>query len=107
MKYTALAAICLLTLGANAGFTIKDEKRWFITGCNLKIDNVCGCNKKLNINYAYRCDQLPKVHTHGRVCGGHWTLQTAKNKKPIVQFSNGRCGRKCDLGKLEHGASCG
>ncbi|CAL8576148.1 hypothetical protein XPA_002041 [Xanthoria parietina] len=110
MRYTALATTicCFLTVlgGAHAGFTLKDDKKWYGTGCSLALDNVCGCTKKLNINHAYACHELPSVYTHGSVCGGHWTLEVAKNKRHGVKFSRGGCSRVCDIGDLEHNAHC-
>ncbi|KAL8645478.1 MAG: hypothetical protein Q9210_006685, partial [Variospora velana] len=89
MRLVSLTTLLVLTLGANASFTLVKDKKWYGTGCSLKIDNVCGCSKKVNINHVYRCDQLPEAYTHGNVCGGHWTLWNTGRKNGQIYYSKG------------------
>lgn len=106
---TTLTTLFLLIFSANAGFTLKDDKKWYGTGCSLKVDDVCGCSKKVNINHVYACEDLPDTHTHGNVCGGHWTLWTARNKhnhQIVFTGKNRSCGKKCYLGGLKSGSKC-
>ncbi|KAI4207387.1 MAG: hypothetical protein LQ348_000573, partial [Seirophora lacunosa] len=102
MRLPSLTILLVFTLGASASFTLVRDKKWYGTGCSLKIDDECGCSKKVNINHVYACDHLPPVYTHGNVCGGHWTLWTIGRKEGQVAYSKGKCSGHCIMGALEN-----
>ncbi|KAI4196887.1 MAG: hypothetical protein LQ350_006256 [Teloschistes chrysophthalmus] len=84
-----IAPLFLLASTATASsFTLIKDKKWYGDGCSLRIEDVCGCTKTVNINHAYGCKDLPDVYTHGGVCGGSWTLWTSKGKPNYIGLYN-------------------
>ncbi len=97
---TFLGAALALAAGASAGsFTLVQKNNDIRAGCDLKIENVCGCSVTLSVHQTLMCDKLPKVWTHGQACGGKWQLN-AENPKHTVQFQTKDCHWGCNLPTL-------
>ncbi|KAI4228921.1 MAG: hypothetical protein L6R36_001253 [Xanthoria steineri] len=115
---TYIITALVLTSSAFAGqFKLIQKTDAFNRGCNLKIENVCGCNKDISINKAWPCTKLPNVWTGGKVCGGKWQLNT-KDKRHTVRFEKKGCNEGCNLNSMKglvendvnprkSGANCG
>ena len=102
-----LLSLLALAASACAGiFSLHDKKRWYATGCDLKMSDVTGhCSKTVSVNNVYSCDSLPDSFTHGKACGGWWTLDV-KKKDHAARF-RGRFGKEmCYLNSLESGSQC-
>ncbi|KAI4097214.1 MAG: hypothetical protein LQ344_000624 [Seirophora lacunosa] len=95
------ALTLLLASGASAGqFSLHKKNTMWRSGCDLKIDNVCGCSKTLAVHKLRSCDKLPDVWTGGKVCGGKWQLNT-KNPLHTVRFEKKGCKAGCNLRSMK------
>ncbi|KAL8928579.1 MAG: hypothetical protein Q9208_001813 [Pyrenodesmia sp. 3 TL-2023] len=102
MQYlTFITAALALAGGASAGsFSLVQKNTRIRGGCDLKIDDVCGCKTTLSIHNTFACDKLPKVWTGGDVCGGKWQL-SAENPQKTIQFRGKDCHWGCNLPTLK------
>ncbi|KAL8653548.1 MAG: hypothetical protein Q9210_002030 [Variospora velana] len=103
MHYLTLltATLALAASGASANqFSLHEKNTVVRSGCDLKIDNVCGCTKTLAVHKLKSCDKLPDVWTGGKVCGGKWQLNT-KNPLHTVRFEKKDCASGCNLGSMK------
>ncbi|KAI4195015.1 MAG: hypothetical protein LQ346_003559 [Caloplaca aetnensis] len=97
---TFMGAALALAAGASAGsFALVQKNNDIRAGCDLKIENVCGCSVTLSVHQTLMCDKLPKVWTHGKACGGKWQLN-AQNPKHTVQLQTRDCHWGCNLPTL-------
>ncbi|KAI4155640.1 MAG: hypothetical protein L6R39_001207 [Caloplaca ligustica] len=90
MQYlTILTATLALAAGTSAGqFSLHQKNTDTRAGCDLKIENVCGCSKTLSVNDIKTCDKLPNVRIHGDVCGGKFQIN-ARSPQHTVRFEKG------------------
>ncbi|KAI4245788.1 MAG: hypothetical protein L6R40_002316 [Gallowayella cf. fulva] len=95
-----IGALALVSSASAGQFRLNQKTGAFSNGCDLKIDNVCGCSKTLAVNRVWPCDKLPNVWTHGSVCGGKWQLNT-KDPRHTVRFEKAGCHEGCNLNSMK------
>lgn len=64
-------------------------------GCNLQLDNICGCHDLVTPDPHNACSSIPKIWANGGTCRGTWTVDTTRNQFEISFDNHRNCKVSC------------
>ncbi|KAL8666171.1 MAG: hypothetical protein Q9202_001678 [Teloschistes flavicans] len=79
-------------------FGLQTQDRFIHKGCDLRLNNVCGCTAFVDIDYWHECKSSNRKKTQfGPVCGGTWTVGPGEGWRDSFSFEKGDCRKQCSL----------
>ena len=106
---TILLLAASSTLALAGTFTLKDKGGRRGRGCNLELENICGCKKRsVTVSESEKCHQLPswRVYLKGEVCGGEWSLNVQDHSHKVRIDTRMACQMNCFLNGMTNGVKC-
>ncbi|KAL8632968.1 hypothetical protein Q9189_001222 [Teloschistes chrysophthalmus] len=114
----AMAAICLAIPApapapapaapldpATLWFGLQDQDRFVHKGCDLRLNNICGCTASVDIDYWHACKSGNRKKSNtGGVCGGTWTVVQGDGGHDLYTFENKVCKASTCGGKVFGGS---